>query len=416
MATFRARQPEEEMGAYLAAKQASEIQTTGTSGVILGTPVSAINSANIQPNVEILYKSPEETSVTPPPEIPTPTYEATPKETELSTLIKELTESSGLAGEKAAYQVEQEKVAGLETLKSAEADYTAQLTQLKADYANIENKMQLSAEGRGMTAYGLAPLSMAEQRKISIQANTVSALLAATQGKITFAQSQVDRAVNNKYAQAEADRKAKLENLELLSKDPTLTVEQQKRANVQTAILKKEDEASTKKKEDSKTIMDWAVKAAANGATPEQAQAISKIAMSDNPDLQAAMTLYTPFAKEKIKVSTSIIEVGGRKLLINDLTGETIKDLGTTGGIGAITTLDELAKLGYVRWGSVSGVGWDFFKDGQPIRAEQIVQETGIPLATLLAGSGNPADIKKIKELRGTTGGGGTADDFYNNL
>ena len=265
---------------------------------------NTINSENIQPNTETSFKSSEETPIVPPPEIPPSTYEATPKEKSLSDLITEITATSGLAGEKEAYRIEQEEAAGLETMKKSEADYTSQLTQLKADYENVANRMQLESEGRGRTVSGLSPLTMTEQRKLSIQANTVSALLAATQGKITFAQSQADRAVNQKYAQQEADRKAKIENLELLSKDPTLTVEQKKRADAQTAALKKEEEASTKKKEDSKTIMDWATKAAANSATPEQAQAIAKIATSDNPDLQKAMALYAPFAAKPEKVST----------------------------------------------------------------------------------------------------------------
>ena len=266
---------------------------------------ATINSANIQPTTETAFKSSDTPPVSPPAEVPPPTtYETTPKEKDISTIIAELTATSDLPGQKEAYRIDQEKAAGLEAMKQSEADYTAQLTQLNADYKNIENKMQLGAEGRGITAAGLAPHTMAEQRKLSIQANTVSALLAATQGKITFAQSQVDKAVNDKYAQQEADRKAKIENLELLSKDPTLTVEQKKRADAQTAALKKEEEASTKKKEDSKTIMDWATKAAANSATPEQAQAIAKIATSDNPDLQKAMALYAPFAAKPEKVST----------------------------------------------------------------------------------------------------------------
>jgi LysM repeat protein len=84
--------------------------------------------------------------------------------------------------------------------------------------------------------------------------------------------------------------------------------------------------------------------------------------------------------------------------------------IGTFKGIGkaekpitptAVTSLDDLAKLGYARKGAPDG-GWNFFKNGQPITAEQIVQESGIPLATLLSGSENPADIEKIQKLKET--------------
>lgn len=70
--------------------------------------------------------------------------------------------------------------------------------------------------------------------------------------------------------------------------------------------------------------------------------------------------------------------------------------------IGAVTTLDDLAKLGIIRRGAADG-GWDFFYNGTPVRAEEIVQSTGIPLATLLAGSGNPSDILKIEEMKNPT-------------
>ncbi len=66
------------------------------------------------------------------------------------------------------------------------------------------------------------------------------------------------------------------------------------------------------------------------------------------------------------------------------------------GKMTAPNSLDDLAKLGYARRGSASGIGWDFYKNGKPITAEKISQETGVSLATLLAGSTNPADIEKM--------------------
>uniref|UniRef100_A0A6H1ZHF1 Uncharacterized protein n=1 Tax=viral metagenome TaxID=1070528 RepID=A0A6H1ZHF1_9ZZZZ len=251
------------------------------------------------PQTDIPFVNPNKDMFTSMPTTPEPTpMEPTTQETNISQMIQDLTATSGIAGEEAAYRAQQEEAAGIEPLRAAEADYTAQLTQLQADYTNVENRMQLQAEGRGITAGGLATLTMAEQRRLSIQANTVSALLAATQGKITYAQSQVDRTVNAKYAQAKAERQAKIDNLELLLKDPTLTVEQKNRADAQMAKQKKEEKADDKKEKDATTIMNWATDAAANGATPQQAQAIAAIGMSDNPDVEQAFALYSPFAKK----------------------------------------------------------------------------------------------------------------------
>ena len=106
--------------------------------------------------------------------------------------------------------------------------------------------------------------------------------------------------------------------------------------------------------------------------------------------------------------------------MVKELVDGTTEELGTFKGVGkaekpitptAITSLDDLAKQGYERRGSPDG-GWNFFKDGQAVSADDIVQETGIPLATLLAGSGKPEDIKRIKELKGTS----SSNDFYDSL
>ena len=303
----------------------------------LGAGYTPITPSSLEPVSGLPYVNPNRDMFTPSfPTVPETTPTPTPKTDDVSKMIADLTATTGLAGEKAGYQVEQEKAAGLEAMKASEADYTAQLTQLKADYANVENQMQLQAEGRGITAGGLVPITMSEQRKLSIRANTVSALLAATQGKITFAQAQVDRAVSAKYAIAEAERKAKLENLELLLKDPSLTYEQSQRVVAQTNTLKKQEKEEAIKKENSSQIMNWGVELANN---PIIAGQLMQIAQSDNPNLEKAFAIYSQNKpKEKEKLDTSIVEIGGRKLLIDNQTGQTIKDLGSI-TIGGITTI-----------------------------------------------------------------------------
>ena len=254
-----------------------------------GYTTPTITPGDLEPVSGLPYVNPNQPPIPPPPEIPPTTPVLGPKEQSISDLIAELTTGPSIAGEKAGYQVEQEKAAGLEAMKASEADYTARLGLLKAEYANVP--LQVEKEFLGRAGVGQQErISGARLREISIEANTVGALLAATQGKITFAQSQVDRAVNAKYAQAEADRKAKLENLQLLSQDPALTAEQKARADAQTAKLKKEAETEAKKKEDTSQIMKWAVELATN---PVIAQQLMKMAQEDDPNLETAFALYT---------------------------------------------------------------------------------------------------------------------------
>ena len=131
--------------------------------------------------------------------------------------------------------------------------------------------------------------------------------MAGTQNKLLTAQTLLERAVSNKYGAKEAELKAKIDNLDLLLKDPLLSIAQTNRANKQLAAQKKKEEALAKNKTDSKTILDWAVDARKNGATALEAQSIAKIGLSDNPDLAKAFEIYSKFQKiEEDKLPTDI--------------------------------------------------------------------------------------------------------------
>src|SRR3990167_1728994 len=286
-----------------------------TTEQIIGAPVvpTTINSSSLtsSPSPSFVNPEPAMPGAFPPIEksvIPESTYAPTVKEGEISSLIKDINASSGIEGERLAFTAEQEKVQQLEGLQKAEMDYASQLRQLEADYENIEPRMHEDVLNRGITTKaGLAPITASEQRKLLMQANTVSALYAAAQGRVSFAQQQVDRAVNLKFAEREADRKAKIENLNLLLQDPTLTLQQQKRADARKATLDKEAETDVKKKEDSQTIMKWGIELASN---PLVAQQIMNIATSENPDLAKAFEIYSQNKpQEKSKLDTQVVEV-----------------------------------------------------------------------------------------------------------
>mgnify|MGYP001586347846 CR=1 FL=1 len=253
-----------------------------TLQAITGKETAPITSEALNPVMPIKIETP-----IPPPisAIPTPTttpnLTPTPQEKSINDLIKEVTGISvGLAGDVASYKQEKQKELGYENLKLAEKEYSQQLAQLQTEYKNVEGKLQIESEGRGITKGGLAPITMGEQRKISVRANTVSAFLAAAQGNIDYADKQIERAIADKYGVQEAEQKAKISNLELLLKDPTLTIEQTNRANKQLAEQKKIDAEIAKKKEDDKTIFDTAKNASAKGAKPSD---VSYIANSKTP-------------------------------------------------------------------------------------------------------------------------------------
>ena len=284
-----------------------------------GQPISAtippqdtINSDVLSGGTSPTVVTPTNTPLTTPDSTDFTPIEATPQETELSGLIKSITETNlTLPAEKSAFQAEEEKRLGLEQLKVSETDLFSQLKQQEAEFKNLETedtriqqRLQLEATGRAITTGGLAPIEAGELRKNFLrksekaaEINVTAALLAGTQNKLLTAQTLLERAVANKYGGKEAELKAKIENLSLLLQDPLLSIAQTNRANKQLAIQKKKEEDLAKKKTDSKTILDWAVDARKNGATALEAQSIAKIGLSDIPDLQKAFEIYSKFQK-----------------------------------------------------------------------------------------------------------------------
>lgn len=289
----------------------------GRTPVPESTPLGIITPESLALEVPIGYKNPNVNFFGDFPTPVEPTKVETPQTDAVSKMIADLTASSGLAGEKAGYQIEQEKAAGLVEMKKSETDYTYQYKQLEAEFKNLQIESQKAqykiAEeftGRAGTTQQ-ARMTEAEQRKITLKsldvsskANTVTALLLGQQGLISSAQTAIDKAVSDKYGVREADRKAKIENLALLLQDPKIDQETKDRAAATAARIKAEGVADDKKKADMKTIGDWAVDIAGKVATdktipPGLANQIMQIANSENPDVNAAFKLYSPYVAKK---------------------------------------------------------------------------------------------------------------------
>jgi hypothetical protein len=269
-----------------------------------GYATPSINASSLEPVSGLPYVNPDK-SVASFPILPVaPADVATPQTDAVSKMIADLTASSGLGADEAAYRVEQEKTAGIADLNKVVQDYTNQYNQLKADYANVEPTVINKSIGN-MDLHQQSLMTEAEQRKILVKSNTVTALLAAAQGNVTFAQSQIDKAVNDKFAVPEAERKAKLANLDLLLKDPKIDEETKTKAAATAAKLKIEADTEAKKKTDTATILGYAKELATN---PVVAQQIANIGLSDNPDLGKAFKLYSENGGGKIEGGADITE------------------------------------------------------------------------------------------------------------
>lgn len=303
------KKPEENVEQYTARIAGLRNAPSAITGDVL-TPAGSTDYVNPNPVYPTMPTTPTATTATQPGKT----------EKSVSDLIAEVEGmQTGLGGEKATYQQQLLGEQGIADLKKAEADYTYQFKQLEAEYKNLQiesQKVPYQVEGEFT---GRASVSQQEgktrarQRNITLKsldisskANTVSALLLGQQGLISAANERIIEAVNQKFAVREADIKAKIDNLNLKLKDPNLSIEEKNRANAQLEIQNKKDEETATKKTNSAAILKMATDAAANGATPLQAQAIAAIAQSENPDIQAAFALYAPFgAKQEKSVTTT---------------------------------------------------------------------------------------------------------------
>lgn len=318
---------------------ATEGQRLADLGYVPVAPdTSKLDSSVLGNTPQANYQTPEPTPVPDVSAIPSDTTqpELSKPQSDLQSMINELTSTNlTLEGDKQTFKTGLEKKAGLEEQMKAESDLSSQLKQLQAEATNIPNQLQLSAEGRGVTAGGLAPIQTARLRENSIKANTVGALLAATQGKIAFANSLIDRAVQAEFGPKEARQKALFANLDIIIKGPEYTEDEKRRALEQKKIQDAETAKIEQDKADRKSILDTATEAAKNGA---DSLTLQKISQAKTPE--EALQNASGFMGVK-KENTQIVEAGGRKFLIDSTTGDTIKDLGAVTETGKGTEIVE---------------------------------------------------------------------------
>lgn len=247
-----------------------DITKTGGSIVPTYDPLSSISSQTLQGGAQINYSSP---GVSSPYPINGINVELDQQQQDVQNQTTDLQRLNDELAGKSAYESSQTTAQGIPALLSTQQDLVDQITGLQnqskslANEANytIPNQMQQNAEGRGVTAAGLAPLTAGELRKnqikqgaVASQALTLSSNLAAIQGKIGTAYRAVEDAIKEKYGPKEAEYEAKSKNLALVLNSPAFTQAEKNRAAAQQ---KKEDaeKAATDKQKQNETDAQKAV-------------------------------------------------------------------------------------------------------------------------------------------------------------
>lgn len=266
--------------------------------------------------------------------------QTTPDQTPLNDILASLTNTEqGLAGRGTA-QLNAEASAGIPeaqktratlqgTIKSQLAEYEA----LKTQRDQINADLEAGAGNKGLTYNMLIGQQGAVERQFNSRLNSKASEIGLLQaqdqalaGQIETAQNTVNRAIDLKYQDKEAEYQIKKLQYERIKDN--LTAEEKKRGEALQNALKKEETALAEAKQNEKDIASVSLEIAKNGGNPN----IIKGAKTLQEAIQlGASALRTP--------NTEIRELNDSLYLIDKTTGKAKLVAGAGGGGGTSTTI-----------------------------------------------------------------------------
>lgn len=231
----------------------------------LTIPISTLNSTDTPLDVQTSHPTPTfdisklDTTI--------PEMKATIPETQANDLIARLQAINDQLTGQSAFRSTQETKQGLPELLKTQTDLSARLKGLQNEALSIPLQLQQGAEGRGITAGGLAPIQTGALRENAIKALSVSSMLEASRGNITLANDLVDKAVNAQYAPLLEEQRAKLANLDLILKSPAYSLADKNRANAQKVLEEaKKIQLEQAQKDKDEILKNIAIPASANAS------------------------------------------------------------------------------------------------------------------------------------------------------
>lgn len=284
----------------------------GSSGAITAADMAFTAAPN--------FKTPTPSEPFPVKDIPIPELPETEPEREASDVTKRLQELNNRLSGQSAFRTEQEKTLGVEGLRKTSLDLSNQLRALQAEAEatrispEFEQKNVLSPFAEGERGRKL--------RDVGVRALIVGANLQASQGNLAMALDQVDRAVEQKFGPVKEEIAVKTANLDLILKSPEFSRAEKERAERQKIIQQARLRDIEIQEREQDSIWKTGIEAAQAGA-----DSLTLRKIQNAKSATEAMQLASPFT-QKQSVDTQVVDIGGRKVLINSQTGETIRDFG----------------------------------------------------------------------------------------
>lgn len=195
-------------------------------------------------------------------------------------------------GKKTQAQAQAETTAGLPQFQTQLTDINNQLQGLQKESLAIPLQIQQEAQGRGVTAGGVAPIQTARLRENAIKSLGLSSIAQTLQGNIANAQAQVDRAVALEFEPIEAELNT-LKTAYEMNKD-ILERQDKKRADALNLQIQERSRLLEEQKADRRAVRDIGMKLAQFGVDTNTIQGILSSRNVDEAIAKAGSKLQDP--------------------------------------------------------------------------------------------------------------------------
>jgi len=321
---------------------------------------------------------------------------------------KAISDLESLLGGKVADTAKTYNETGVTTIYNQLADLNAQATGLKNESLAIPIQIQNEFKGTGATDAGVRPIETARLRDNALKALSLGQQAAIASAQYDKAKNYADQIIESKYAQIEADIKAKQTNLQAL-RDFDLTPAQNKLLKVQETQLQYEAQQLADKKATEKANSALLVNAAQQNAPKAIQDQARKIAENGGTEAEVAnaLGLYSgDYWGTKMKIAQYNQTVANT----NKINAETAA-VGSTGSLSA----NSPAQSWLAQYNSGAMTLDDIYTK---IGSSKTAEKTKNELAALIAAQGGKRvltmddtqvsaineQIKNINDLIGTNG------------
>ena len=209
-------------------------------------------------------------------------------------------------GSSADTRAQAQESAGFQDAKAGQLRAAGIVQRLQAEEDTLEERLQASVRGRGVTEGGLRPTRTAQQRDLAVRKRFAVADLLVAQGDFQAAQEEVNQAVNDEFADRENAVQAQQVRIDYLNgladrNQIKLTNAQNIRLQERQRLINAEAATVADQKAVRKSISEVMLTAQQFGADPSVVESIKGATTLEDAIQQAGSSLRDPAAIQQLE-------------------------------------------------------------------------------------------------------------------